>query len=294
MEVFMSHRAFCPLLVFLFLNACAPTLTPIQQEILSKAMPTYEGQFLPIQVPFQLEYRPVTIKLSSHFAVHTSIRDKDEAFSGELSGRLRVSPMGDSLLWEFKLENALMGEQTMTSTTSSLMELRARRDRHGATKEVELTSSGMKAQSPEEKRQIEELKVLLRSQFKSLSAELPTLPIQAGTLLLELDMNSALQAFEKLWGSPRYSPPKEKIGYATRGISSLKGRKVIVAVLDEDFICVSRNERRYSFAMHGYALLDINTGQILENKMITTVKSLYSLDSIELRMLQKVSAEIVE
>lgn len=290
----MIARTFCILLVFLLLNACAPTLTPTQQELLSKAVPVYEGDFSPIQVPFQLEYRPVAMKLAGRFGVHTSVRDKDEVFSGELYGRLRVSSMGDSLLWKFELENAVLGVQHLASGSSPLVEFRARRDRHGVLQESEITSPGMKAQSPEEKRQVEEMKALLRSQFRSLSAELPTLPIQAGTPLLESDMNSALQAFEKVWGSPRYSPPKEKIGYAARGFGSLKGRKVIVAVLEEDFICVSGNERRYSFAMQGYALLDVGTGQILENRVMTTVKSLYSFDSIEFRMLQKVSAEIME
>lgn len=290
----MIGKIFCILLVFLLVHACAPTLTPMQQELLSNAVPMYEGDFSPIQDPFQLEYRPAAVKLAGQFAVHTSVRDKDEVFSGELNGRLRVSPMGDSLLWEFKLENAVLGEQQLASGTPSLMEFRTQRDGHGVIKEAEITSPGMKAQSPEEKRQIEEMKALLRSQFRSLSAELPTHPIQAGTPLLELDMNSALQAFEKLWGSPRCSPPKKTIGYATRGFGSLKGRKVIVAVLDEDFTCVSRNERSYSFAMHGYALLDADTGQILENRAMTTVKSLYSFDSIEFHMLQKVSAEIIE
>ena len=290
----MNRRTFCTLLVFLLLNACAPTLTPVQEELLSKAMPMYEGQFSPIQVPFQLEYRPVTVKLAGHFAVHTSIRDKDEGFSGELYGRLRVSPKGDLLLWEFKLENAVLGEQKMTSSAPPLVQFRALRDRYGLTKEGELTITAMKAKSPEENLQVEELKALLLAQFKSLSAEVPTLPIQSGTPLLEIDMKPALQAFEKLWGSPRYSPPKEKIGYSPRGFGSLKGRKVIVAVLDEDFICVAKNERRYSFGMHGYALLDADTAQILESKMMTTVKSLYSFDSIEFRMLQRVSAEIME
>jgi hypothetical protein len=293
-EVSMNRRTFCTLLVFLLLNACAPTITPMQQELMSKAMPMYEGQFSPIQVPVQLEYKPVSMNLAGHFAVHTSIRDKDEVFSGELYGRLRVSPKGDFLLWEFKLENTVLGEQKRTSSAPPLVEFRALRDRHGVTKEGELTITAMKAKSPEENLQVEELKALLLAQFKSLSAELPTLPIQSGTPLLEIDMKPALQAFEKLWGSPRYSPPKEKIGYSTRGFGSLKGRKVIVAVLDEDFICVAKNERRYSFGMHAYALLDADTAQILEGKMMTTVKSLYSFDSIEFRMLQRVSAEIME
>ena len=290
----MSHRAFCPLLVFLFLNACAPTLTPIQQEILSKAMPKYEGQLSPIQVPFQLEYGPVTIKLSSHFAVHTNVRDKDEFFSREIYGGLKVSSSQGTLLWEFKLESAVLGEEKITSGTSPLMEFRARRDKQGVTKEAEIRTVGMKANSPEEKRLFEEIRALVTSQFRSFSAVLPVSPIQEGSVLLEMDMNAALQAYEKLWGSPRCSPPKEKIGYAARGIGSLKGRKGVVAVIEEDFVCVSRNERRYSFSMRGYALLDTSTGQILENKIMTTVKSFYSFDSIELRMLQKVSAEIVE
>ena len=77
-------------------------------------------------------------------------------------------------------------------------------------------------------------------------------------------------------GLLRCSPPKEKIGYAARGIGSLKGRKGVVAVIEEDFVCVSRSERRYSFSMRGYALLDTSTGQILENKIMTTVKSFHS------------------
>ena len=123
---------------------------------------------------------------------------------------------------------------------------------------------------------------------------LPVSPIQEGSLLLEMDMDSALQAYERLWGSPRCSPPKEKIGYAARGLGSFKGRKVIVAAMEENFVCVAKNERRYSFALHGYALLDTETGQILENKALTTVKSFYSFDSIESQMLQKVSGEILE
>jgi hypothetical protein len=290
----MIGRTFCILLAFLLLPACAPTLTPIQEEILSKAMPTYEGQFSPIQVPVQLEYKPVSVKLAGHFGLHTSVRDKDEVFSGEFHGRLRISPMGDSLLWEFKLENAVLGEEEISSNSSPIVEITARRDKRGVAKEAEITTVGMKATSPEEKRLFEEVKALAKSQFRSFSAELPTSPIQAGTLLLEMDMNSAVLSYERLWGSPRCSPPKEKIGYVVRGLGSLKGRKVIVAVMEEDFICVSRNERRYAFAMHGYALLDIDTGQILENKVVTTLKSFYSFDSIELRMLQKVSAESME
>jgi len=43
--------------------------------------------------------------------------------------------------------------------------------------------------------------------------ELPASPIQEGSLLLEMDMNSALQAYERLWALRGASPPKEKIGY---------------------------------------------------------------------------------
>jgi len=287
-------RTFCILLIFLFLHACAPTLPPMQEELMSKAVPVYEGRFSPIQGPVQLEYKPVSMTLAGHFGLHTSVRDKDEVLSGELLGTLRVSPMGDSLLWEFKLENAVLGEEKLASKGSPIMEFRARRDRHGVTREYEITIPGMQPESPHDKGLFEEIKGLLRSQFRSLSAELPAIPIQAGTPLLEIDVRSALQIYERLWGSPRYSPPKEKIGYATRGFGSFKGRNVIVAVLEEDFICVSRNERRYSFAMHGYALLDTTTGQILENKILTTVKSFYSFDSIELQLLQKVSADVME
>jgi len=266
----------------------------MQEKLSSKTLPIYEGRFSSIQSPIHLEYQPVAMKLAAQLGIHTNVRDKDEFFSGELYGRLRVSPVGDSLLWEFRLENAVMGEEKISAGNSPLMEFRARRDKQGVTKEAEITTVGMNLNSPEEKRLFEELRVLVRSQFRSLSAQLPASPIQEGSLLLEMDMNSTLQAYEKLWGSPRCSPPKEKVGYAARGLGSLKGRKVIVAVMEEDFVCVSMKERRYRFGLHGYALLDTETGQILENKAVTTVKSFYSFDSIELRMLQKVSAEILE
>jgi hypothetical protein len=290
----MIGRTFCILLVFLFLHACAQTIPPMQQELSSKTMPMYEGRFYPIQTPIFLEYRPAALKLTGQVGIHQNVRDKDEFFSGELYGRLRVSPAGDSLLWEFSLENAVIGEEKMTSGSASLAEFRARRDRQGVTQEAEIAPVGMKVNSPEEKRLFEETRILIKSQFRSLSAQLPASPIQVGNLLLEMDMSSTLQAYERLWGSPRCSPPKENIGYAVRGLGSFKGRKVIVAVIEEDFVCVARNERRYNFALHGYALLDTETGQILEHKVVTTVKSFYSFDSIELRMLQKVSAEVIE
>jgi hypothetical protein len=290
----MIVRTCCIILAFLFLDACAPAITPMQQELSDKTLPMYEGRFSPIQTPFYLEYRPVAIELAGNLGIHTNVRDKDEFFSGELHGRLRVSPAADSLLWEFRLENAVMGEEKISSAISPLMEFRARRDKQGATKEAEIATVGMKVNSPEEKRLFEKIRALVMSQFRSFSAVLPASPIQEGSLLLEMDMSSALQAYEGLWGSPRCSPPKENIGYAVRGFGSLKGRKVIVAVIEEDFVCASRNDRRYRFALHGYALLDTETGQILENKTLTTVKSFYSFDSIELRMLQKVSAEIIE
>jgi hypothetical protein len=290
----MNGKTFCPLLLFLLLYACAPTITPMQQELSSKTVPMYEGRFSPIQAPLYLQYRPVAMKLAGQLGIHTNVRDKDEFFSGELYGRLRVSPEGDSFLWEFKLENAVMGEEKISSGNAPLMEFRARRDKQGATKDSEIATVGMKLNSPEEKRLFEELRVLVRSQFRSLSAQLPASPLQEGGLLLEVDMNSALQAYEKLWGSPRCSPPKDKVGYAARGLGSFKGRKVVVAVIEEDFVCVAKNERRYNFALHGYALLDTETGQILDQKAVTTVKSFYSFDSIELRMLQKFSGEILE
>jgi hypothetical protein len=266
----------------------------MQEELSSKTLPMYEGRFSSLQTPVPLEYRPVAVKLSAQLGIHTNVRDKDEFFSGELFGRLRVLPAGDSLSWEFRLENAVIGEEKISTGNSPLMEFRARRDKQGATKEAEITTVGMKLNSPEEKRLFEELRVLVRSQFSSLSAQLPASPIQEGSLLLEMDMNSTLQAYERLWGSPRCSPPKEKVGYAARGLGSLKGRQVIVAVMEEDFVCVSVKERRYSFGLHGYALLDTETGQILEHKAVTTVKSFYSFDSIEVRMLQKASGEVLE
>jgi hypothetical protein len=234
------------------------------------------------------------LKLTGQVGIHQNVRDKDEFFSGELSGGLRVSPAGDTFLWEFRLENAVIGEEKISSGSGSLVEFRARRDKKGVTREAEITPAGMRINSPEEKRLFEETRVLIRSQFRSLSAQLPASPIQEGSLLLEVDMNSALQAYDRLWGSPRCSPQKEKIGYAVRGLGSFKGRKVVVAVIEEDFVCAARNERRYNFALHGYALLDAETAQILEHKAVTTVRSFYSFDSVELRTLQKVSAEVIE
>lgn len=290
----MIRRTFLIPLVLFLLDGCAPTLTPMQQELSSKAVPMYEGRFSPIQTPFHLQYQPVAMKLAGTLGIHRNVRDKDEFFSGELYGRLRVSPAGESLLWEFRLENAVMGEEKISTGNSPLMEFRAHRDKQGATRDSEIATVGMKVNSPEERRLFEEIRVLVRSQFRSFSAQLPASPVQEGSLLLETDMNSALQAYEWLWGSPRCSPPKEKVGYGARGLGSFKGRKVIVAVIEEDFVCLARNERRYNFALHGYALLDTETGQILENKTLTTVKSFYSFDSIELQLLQKASAEIIE
>jgi hypothetical protein len=290
----MIGKTFWLLLVFWLLNACVPPIPPMQQELSSKAVPMYEGRFSPIQTPFYLEYRPVAMKLIGHLGIYRNVRDRDEFLSAELSGRLRVLPASDSHLWELRLENAVLNEERISSGNSPLVELRARRDKQGVTKDAEIAPVGMKANSAEEKRLLEEIIVLARSQFKSFSAVLPVSPIQEGSLLLEIDMGSALQVYESLWGSPRCSPSKEKIGYAARGFGAHKGRKVIVAVIEEDFVCVSRNERRYSFGLHGYALLDAESGQILESKGLTSVRSFYSFDSVELRMLQKVSAEILE
>ncbi len=290
----MIGKTFSLLLVFLILNACAPSIPPMQQELSSKTMPNYDGRFYPIQTPIYLEYRPAALKLAGQVGIHQNVRDKDEFFSGELDGKLRVSPVGDSFLWEFKLDNAIISEEKISSGGSSLVEFRARRNKQGVTQEAEIVPVGMRINSSEEKRLFEETRILIRTQFRSLSAQLPASPIQEGSHLLETDMTSTLQAYERLWGSPRCSPPKEKIGYAVRGLGTFKGRKVVVAVIEEDFVCAARNERRYNFALHGYALIDTETGQILEHKVLTTVKSFYSFDSIELQTLQKVSAEVMQ
>ena len=291
---FMIGRTFCMLLAFLFFHACAPTITPMQEELSQKTVPMYEGRFSPVQAPLHLEYRPVTMKLSGQFGIHTCVRDQDEFFSGELHGRLRVSPAGESLSWQFSLDNAVIGEEKIGTGNSPLIELRARRDKQGATKDSEIAPLGIRVNSAEERRLFEEIKLALRSLFRSFSAQLPASPVQEGSLLLETDMDTALLAYERLWGEPKCSPPKEKIGYAVRGLGSFKGRNVVVAVMEEDFVCTARNERRYRFSLHGYALLDTETGQILEHKTVTNVKSFYSFDSIELQTLQKVSAELLE
>ncbi|MCU0597035.1 MAG: hypothetical protein MUC98_16450, partial [Desulfobacterota bacterium] len=90
----MIHRAFCVLLIFLFVGACAETIPPIQEELSSKTVPAFDGRFSSIQNPIHLEYRPGTIRLAGQLALHRNVRDKDELFSGELSGRLRVLPAG--------------------------------------------------------------------------------------------------------------------------------------------------------------------------------------------------------
>jgi hypothetical protein len=290
----MIRRFFLISLAGLLLGGCAQNPTLMQEELVSNPVPTYDGPFSPIQVPIQLDYKPVTMKLAGQFAIHTSVRDKDEIYSGELDGLLSVSPAGDLLLWDFGLENAVLGEEKIPCSTPPLIEFRSKRDKLGSTKESEIKIVGMKVSSSDRRHTFEEIRGLVKSQFRSLSAELPALPVQSGTLLLETDTTSVLQAFDRLWGSPRCSPPKDKIGYTVRGLGSLKGRKVIVAVLQEDFTCASQNEKRYSLALHGYALLDVQTGQILENKALTSIKSFYSFDSIELQLLQKASAEIME
>jgi hypothetical protein len=290
----MVVRACITLLAFSLLGACAETIPPMQEELSSKTMPMYDGRFSSIQTPLYLEYRPVAVKLAGQFGIYQNVRDRDELFSGELYGRLRVVPAGDSLFWEFRVQSAVLGEEKVGSGNSPLVEFRARRDKQGATKDFEIAPVGMKVSSPEEKRLFEQIRALIGSQFRSLSAVLPAAPVQEGSLLLETDMSAALQAYENLWGAPQCSPPKEKIGYAVRGLGSFKGRKVIVAVMEEDFVCTSRKERRYRFSLHGYTLLDTETGQILEHKALTTVKPFYSFDSIEVRMLQKVSSEILE
>jgi hypothetical protein len=290
----MTGKIFCLFLAFSLFNACAQTIPPVQEELSSKTMPMYDGRFSSFQTPIRLEYRPVAMNLAGQLAVHTNVRDKDELFSGEVSGRLRVVPARESLLWEFRVENAVLAGQRTGSGPSPLMDFRARRDKQGATKEVEISPIGMKPNSQEDKRRFEEISTLVRSQFRSFSAQLPASPIQEGSVLLETDMDTALQAYERLWGSPRCSPPKEKMGYAVRGLGSFKGRQVIVAVIEEDFVCVAKNERRYTFGLHGYALVDTQTAQILEHKAVTAVKSFYSFDSIEVRMLQKVSGEILQ
>ena len=290
----MIHRTFCLLLILVWVGACAETIPPVQEELSSKTMPAFDGRFSSFQNPISLEYRPVAMKLAAQLAVHTNVRDKDELFTGEVSGLLKVSPAGESLLWEFKVDQAVLGEEKISSVQTPLMEFRARRDKLGATKEVDIAPVGMKVSTPEEKRLFQEVRSLLGPQFRSFSASLPASPVQEGNLILETDMNAVLLTYEKLWGSPRCSPAKEKIGYWVRGLGSVKGRKVIVAVMEEDFTCAARNERRYNFGLHGYALVDTETGQILEHKTMTTVKSFYSFDSIEVRTLQKVSAEVIE
>jgi hypothetical protein len=293
-EVSMIRRAFCISALILLLSACAETITPMQQELSSKTMPVYDGRFSSLQAPIHLEYRPAAVKLAGQFGIYKNVRDKDELFSGDLHGRLRVVPAGDSLFWEFRVEGAALGDEKVGSGNSPLIEFRARRDKQGATKDFEIAPVGMKISSPEDKRLFEQIRLLVVSQFRSFSAMLPAAPVQEGSLLLETDMSAALQAYENLWGAPQCSPPQEKIGYAVRGLGSFKGRKVIVAVMEEDFVCTSRKERRYGFSLHGYALLDTETGQILEHHVLTTVKPFYSFDSTEVRMLQKVSAEILE
>jgi hypothetical protein len=290
----MIGKAPCIVFAILFVTACAETISPVQEELSSKTMPMYDGRFSSIQDPIPLEYRPVAAKLAGQVAIHQNVRDKDELFTGEVSGRLKVSPAGDSLLWEFRVENAVMNEERVGSGNIPLAEFRARRDRQGATGEADIVPLGMRVNTPDEKRRFEEIRTLVRAQFSSLSAQLPASPVQEGGLLLESEMNAALQSYERLWGSPKCSPSKEKIGYAVRGLGSVKGRRVIVAVMEEDFTCAARNEKRYSFSLHGYALVDTRTGQILEHKAVTAVRSFYSFDSVELRTMLKTSAEVIE
>jgi len=84
---------------------------------------------------------------------------------------------------------------------------------------------------------------------------LPVSPIQQGSLLLEVDLNSALQVYESLWGSPRCSLQRKDRLCCERSRFS-QWTQGGVAVMEEDFVCVSMKERRYSFGLHGYALLD--------------------------------------
>jgi hypothetical protein len=97
----MIARTYWIIVSFLFLSACAEAIPPMQEELSSKTLPMYEGRFSSLQTPVPLVYRPVRMRLAGTFGIYKNVRDRDELFTGELSGRLKVSPASDSLLWEF-------------------------------------------------------------------------------------------------------------------------------------------------------------------------------------------------
>jgi len=90
------------------------------------------------------------------------------------------------------------------------MEFRARRDKQGATKEAEITTVEMNS-TPLKKsaslRNSGSCQVTVLRAFRGASCARSN----RESLLLEVDLNSALQVYESLWGSPRCSPSKEKI-----------------------------------------------------------------------------------
>ena len=254
---------------FFFITCCAATLNPLHQKLLTDPLPRFEGLISPISIPIRAQYKPVTMTSVGKSGILINIEQQASSQTiflySEMTFETKVSPLGDMLLWDERMEQIWSFNGRKVDSGTSILDIKRLTDKFGRVQVLEVSGPGLSTLSNEEHKKLADIIGLANSQPKKYGCVLREAAICSGDTIAVLSMETILNTIGD--SSLKLVSPAD-IKYVIQGWGWSNSKKVIVATVDE--IIAMRYAREFSVPMmvDGYALFDPDTFQILEQHLL--------------------------
>ena len=257
-------------------------VSPQQKKLLSDSVPQFTGNFSPISVPFQPAFRLVQIKQSCSVSAYVQPYGRDEVFlEVGITGKCKISQLGDSLLWVWDVSEFKMGSTTLRDDVS-ILQMKMLSDASGRMKEFDVSSPAVESGRlvlKESKQTYKDWLEAARKEIMGYSAytyTLPDNPVRTGDVFFKLPLTEILQS--NLQSANITEPVKDllkkwdtesPVQFILRGKTYFDGREALFVSCDSKWhYPTTPSADSFHFSISGYELIDMETCQVLFGEVL--------------------------
>ena len=255
--------------------------------------PVYEGTIIPIEVPFQPEFRPHRTVMEFEMDLEMKAgRDKAE-MEMEVKTEQAVRRSGDKLEWTSDIrEMKLEGKRFKSSTP--LMTARWITGAGGSIEGFEMAFPGFQEKggssgftSPQ--KGSPEYESALK-QFGA-NSKLPEGPVTSGSVLFTQELGDLLEE-----GLPGIDPAalQREVKTMVKGWGYYRDRKVLVAAQVFDAPAAAAGADRLSITLSGYSLFDVDTFAKLKSELVIVMSGVAEGQQVHMVMRGTGEGELVD
>lgn len=247
----MRHRL--PILIAVCMAAVCVSVSAQKAE----RFPEFAGTVIPIDLPFQPEYRPYRSTETIRMDMRLKIANDNANLKLDTKVEQKVEQRGGKLEWSADIREMTMFGKKMRSR-SPLMAARWVSGPDGTVEGFEVAYPGFSEQGitdlpPAPKKGTPEYDALVR-QFGG-GRRLPAEPITTGSMLFKQPLRDLFGELPGLTGAAL----KHEVGYVVRGWGFYRDKKVVVATQAFDAPIPYEGSGSISASLGGYTLFDATT-----------------------------------